>query len=177
MADYYYARISIPLYGIENNKEIKEIFVKEVSSNSHDFSYEDFVNILSFDDDFIGLEIKDGIVHFENVEARYGEFKDLEEALVENHIPYDRYTSDNYDCECNYTEWYRPELKSVRWSDVIQEETVFSGNKIKELINGQDESLSDRDVLETVVNYINENSPYSDRYKLENYTNELEVIL
>lgn len=83
------ATIEFPASGIDD--EIRELLEDEgVRFKERDPRELDYILELEFPHYDLETEIEAGIFHLYNCEARYGEFTELEQKLIEKKIPFDR---------------------------------------------------------------------------------------
>jgi hypothetical protein len=87
MADYYGATLSVPAHLI--TPEIKAMIDEYIEDHETEDS------------------VVDGIFTLVSPEARYGEFPEIEEALVKAGVPFDRETVADYS-EPGFTVYFRP---------------------------------------------------------------------
>lgn len=91
MSDRYYASFHIRKKDLEADSELKE-------SIENYFGYEG--------------EEKDGVVTFEDDQASYGQFLDIEDKCQSLNVPFDRYSSGYYE-NTAYTIHFRPGKETV----------------------------------------------------------------
>jgi hypothetical protein len=87
------ARIEFPLSSIDD--EIKELLLEE----GVQFKEGSRELLLEPEDPlpYLEVEVEDGIFFMDNSEARYGEFKELEDLLIQKSIPFDRTSRMDWD--------------------------------------------------------------------------------
>jgi hypothetical protein len=97
MADYFWGEITIPLALID--QEVEAAIEAEIDGDSNIDKY-------------------DGLYFFGNPNARYGEFPDLEELLIDKGIPFDRNSEAKYEFEAEIRK-YRPPVGKSGGCDVF----------------------------------------------------------
>ncbi len=126
MSDRYYGSISIPVnYLKKYEEELFDLFQNEfIIFNPSEKS--GLHNILDAADD-----ISDGVAAFSSEEAIYGQFSEIESALEQRKIPYDRFSASYFD-DPEHTVYYRPELgkEVVRYG----EENTFPCAVLREML-------------------------------------------
>ena len=97
MSDRFWGEIAFPL--VLMDKEIEEIIETETTGDSN-------------------IDKTDDLYFFGDPDAKYGEFEELEELLVNKGIPFDRHSEAKYEYEAE-TRKYRPPVGESGGCDVV----------------------------------------------------------
>lgn len=163
MADYCYASITIPRKYIELHGELAFEIERYL-----DYGDMTLIEMLDGEEEFYEIgecvfsTYDNGIVCLSDSEARWGEFEEIETYCRDNKIPYDRHTRGDWDAECNYVHWFRPDMEQAKYIAAPDEIAVFEINQIKKIIDSQPEDMPDREVIQHLMAELNKrdfNSP------------------